>query len=245
MHALTLLLTGLIAGMPAADTTNLRAIVNKAIEAHGGAANLKRYQAVKFTENGKLHSGGQVKSMHGEFAYQWPDRAWFSIEFESRGRKHHMLAILNGTRAWMIVNGKNDRISERLLTERRELTHAQWIVSLRALLDSSMTIASAGETRVDGRLAAGVIVTDKEHRPVKLFFDKDSGLLVKSENVTNDLESHQETTDETFYTDYRTIQGLKIAMRTKVLRDGKLFFETVRAHVTFSEKLDDRLFAEP
>lgn len=221
-----------------------RAILDKAIEAHGGAANLKRFQALKVTGKGKLHSGDRVIPYDGEFACQWPDRTWFSIKFETQQRKYHLVGAINGVRGWSTANGIKERDIDAEIAEEREMLHADWIGSLRAMLDHPIPIAYAGEARIEGQAAVGITVSDEGHRPVKLFFDKKSGLLLKSEAQAKDPESHQEYAYEEIYSDYRTVQGLKFAMRTKVLKKGKLYSERERMQVTPLEKLDERLFAE-
>lgn len=243
MHALTLW-TAMLACTAVRDTPSPRAIVNKAIEAHGGAANLKRYQAVKYASTSKVYREDRVEQYVAKVADQWPDRAWFSIVSGEGARKLHIVAVVNGAGGWVTVNGKKQQDKEPL-SEEREVLHADWIASLRALLDQSIPIAAAGETRIDGRPAVGVIVTHQGHRLVRLFFDKATGLLLKSETVAKDLESHKELSYEQFYSNYRTIQGIKFAMQTRVLQNGKLSSEHEKSEVTLLERLDDRLFAEP
>lgn len=238
-------MTALIGSATRADMPGPRAIVDKAVEAHGGAANLRHYQAYKYKASGKMYSGKRVMPFSGEYASQWPDRAWEDFEFESQGHKYHVIAADDGPRHWTSLNGKKYAMSNDGRLEGREKIHADWIASLRALLDRSIPVTSAAEANVDGRPAVRVTVTDKGYRPVKLFFDKETGLLLKTEMVVKDLGSHQEITLEQFYSDYHTIQGVKVALRSKTLKGGKLFVESEKSHMVLSEKLDDRLFSEP
>lgn len=222
-----------------------RAVVTKAIEAHGGAANLKRYQAFKFSAKGKVYGTKGAADMSFQLACEWPDRARVTSVFESRGRQHTMLVALDGPREWTTVDGKAGGVSKEVLAERREILHADWIASLRPLLDGTMTLASAREERIEGRPAVGVTVSDKGHRPVKLFFDKETGLLLKAELPRKHWESTGEGVEDYMYSGYRMIQGVKFPMRISIRENGKLVAEHERTDVILLERLEQRLFEKP
>ena len=57
------------------------------------------------------------------------------------------------------------------------------------------------------------------------FFDKESGLLLRTESRTANFEG-EETVTVTTYEDYQTIDGFPIARKETTQRDGKLASRT-------------------
>jgi len=103
-----------------------------------------------------------------------------------------------------------------------------------------------GEGGVYGREAVGLRVSRKGHRDVTLSFDKASGLLLRTECVVKDLDSGgRELVVETLYDDYRPVDGVQVAHRFTIRRDGRLYVQSEAVEVKVAEKLDDRLFARP
>jgi hypothetical protein len=254
MHAKSLLVgCALLAGMvPSAtsadgeDPQALRAFIDKAITAHGGAAKLARFKAARFDGKGKLYVNGTATKYTGQFAADLPDREWYSVQLEARGQEHHLVGAVSNRGQWETDNGKkSEPMSQAELAEERERMHSDWVASLRPLVNRSILLKPAGEAEVDGRKAVGVIVAMNGHRPVKLFFDREKALLLKSETQEKNFESGQESTRQELYSNYRMIEGLMIRTHTKTFKDGKLYSESESAHIKPLEKLDDRLFAAP
>lgn len=114
------------------------------------------------------------------------------------------------------------------------------------LKDKAYTLSIAGDEMVEKRPAVGVNVSRKGRREVKLVFDKESGLLVKSENAVKAEElGGREVNQETIYQDHKQVEGVKVPMKTIIKRDGKLFIEAETQDVNFADKLDEGLFAKP
>jgi hypothetical protein len=77
---------------------------------------------------------------------------------------------------------------------------------------------------------------------VNLYFDKATGLLLRTECLVKDLESSgRELVVETLYDDYRKVGGLPVAHK----RDGKPIFVSENSDVRLAEKLDDGTFEKP
>jgi hypothetical protein len=79
---------------------------------------------------------------------------------------------------------------------------------------------------------------------VKLYFDKESGLLVKTESRVKD-DNGQEVTEETLLSDYRDVQGTRQAMKQTVRRDGQPYLECEITECRLAERLDAGVFARP
>jgi hypothetical protein len=119
------------------------------------------------------------------------------------------------------------------------------VANLRGLRDPDVTLTPTGEVKIGTKAAVGVRVTQKGYRDVNLYFDKVKGLLLKSETRGKDPMSGEGFTEAKLYDDYKKIDGLMVAHKVEVTRDGKPHAETELTGVTFSEKFPDATFAKP
>jgi hypothetical protein len=221
-----------------------RALVDKAVKAHGGAANLAKYSAVTGKLKGTFHGLGAAIPVTGEFAAQGADRNKFSIEGEVDGQKFILVQVLNGDRGWVKTDDGTEELSKEDLAEAKEEAYADWVATLAPLQDKKFRLAPVGEIAIAKRPALGVTVSRKGRRDVNLFFDKETGLLVKIESRVKD-DNGQEVTEETFLSDYKNVQGTKQAMKSTIRRDGNLYLECELTACELAERLDTNVFAKP
>jgi hypothetical protein len=100
--------------------------------------------------------------------------------------------------------------------------------------------------KVDGKPAVGVKVSHKGHEDIKLYFDKDTNLLVKVElRVKAQEQGYKEVTQETFLKDWKDADGIKVVTKVVDKRDGKLYIEEEVSDVKYLEKVEAKLFAKP
>ena len=91
----------------------------------------------------------------------------------------------------------------------------------------------------------GVAIKSKGHRRVTLYFETDSGLLVKREQTLLDPSVGKEVLQEVIFSDYREQDGLKHYRQILALRDGKKMVQAKVTRLLFFEALDDKVFAKP
>ena len=241
-----LLSVGLVlAAAPVRADDAAKALVEKAIKATGGAEALKKYPAVTVSFKGTFHGMGQEIPMTGQVTSQGPDRIKMDMEIEAGGQKFQIVNVVTKDAGWTKVAGNVMELGKDQLAEALEQAHAGYVAALYPLDDKAYTLAATGEAKVNDKPALGVKVTAKGHRDVTLYFDKESGLLVKSEHTVKDEGSGQEVVEETLYSEYKEVQGTKQAMKFTVNRDGKLYIQGEATEVHLSEKLDDNAFAKP
>ena len=95
------------------------------------------------------------------------------------------------------------------------------------------------------RPAVGIRVAAPGHKDVSLYFDKQTGLLVKITRQALDAQTGQEVSEERIIQEYQDVNGLKTAKKVLINRDGKKFLEAEVTDVQFLEKVDDSTFAKP
>ena len=227
------------------DAADARALVEKAVKAHGGQEKLDKLPGITTKFKGTFHGMGDGIPMSGEIVTQGPDRQRIDIEVEAAGQKIPILIIVNGDMGWSKIGKDTTELDKDQLAESKEQGYAGWVATLAPLKGKQFKLVTTGEIMIEKRPALGVKVSSKGHRDVDLYFDKETGLLVKSESRVKDEGSGQEVTEESFPSEYKEIQGIKQAMKFMVKRNGKLYMEGESTDVQFSEKLDDSSFAKP
>jgi hypothetical protein len=228
-----------------ARADDARTIVEKAIQAHGGAERLSRVQADRSKVRGSLYINSKAVPFSGEILVQLPTRfkSVFKIDLENRSMT--LVQILNGADAWVSIDSqpkKADPVPHAEMRENLALARAMRLVPL--LTDSSYELTSLGESKVGDRPVLGVRVAVKGRRDLRLYFDKEAGLVVKSEQTLDDGNG-KEITQENYYSDYRDLGGFKRPIRIAAFRKGAKVMEAELLEVKYAERFEDAEFAKP
>lgn len=242
-------LIGLAAVVPnfsfAADDAASRALVEKAIELNGGEKLLSKFKASTSKIKGTIHIAGAPVPFTGEVAGQGQDQLKVVISFSVDGQALSLISVLNRDKGWLKINETPIDMSADQLTELKEQAYSGWVATLLPLKDKAFVLAPFGETEIAGRKAIGVNVTREGHRPINLFFDKETSRLVRSETRVKDDTTGQEVTEESTYGEYKAVDGTQQAMKIAVKRDGKPHADVDVEDLKAAEKLDDGVFAKP
>lgn len=220
-----------------------KALIEQSIKAHGGAEELKKAQISVSQFRGKIQSPVGELEVSGEIASDKDQRQRVSLQFEVMGTKVDVLTVLKNDGGWANANGTIIELNADQITEAREQTHAHWVATLVPLLGPEYKLAGRGEVKVQDKPAYGVIVSRADRRDVQLFFDKETHLLVKTEQRVKD-ESGKEMTEESYFSGYQekdARQPLKISVR----RDDMPYMEAEVTGFQTREKLEDSLFEKP
>jgi hypothetical protein len=236
--AVLLLAGGVVRAQEAAP----KAIIEKAIKAHGGAEAIKKYAAEVVKAKGKVHIMDMAIDYTSETSYQAPNKLRVVVDAAA----FKFTQVVNGDKGWMDFNGEVSEMNKDYMEEARQELHAMEVGRLLPVLEDGYKLSALAETKVGGKPAVGVKVEYKDYRPVSLFFDKDSGLLVKVERRAKDvMAGGAEYTAEVLYGDYKKVEGLQMPYKETINRDGKKFIESEATEIKVAEKLDDKVFAKP
>lgn len=232
---------------PADDQADMKALVNKAIKAAGGAAKLAMFKGITFKEKGIYYGMGQGVEYTGEWSEQQPDKMRMQIDVTAGNMKITFIRVVNGDKVWAKTGGEATAIDNKdQIAEAREECYVGWISSLLPLKNKAFQLSPLGEVKVDGKPAVGVRVSHKGHRDINLFFDKESGLLAKRESVIKDfMADGKEATQETLFSNYKEVKGAKFPMKVVLNRDGKKYVESEMTEIEPKEKIDDAVFGKP
>jgi hypothetical protein len=229
----------------AGDDKASRALVVKAIKAHGGEANLRKGKAMQVQASGTLDFMNNLKFTI-DIAHQDPDKFKHVVQIKIDNKDLTVTQVFNGKKLWINVLNKTTELGDaQLVAELKENMYLERLSGLEPLLEKGIELSPLGEAKVNGQDAVGVRATSKGHRDLNLYFDKKSGLLVKTEARVFDLNTKQEMTQEKIYHDYKDNDGLKVAQRLTINADGKQYMTVEITSVTFLDRHEDSVFAKP
>jgi hypothetical protein len=222
-----------------ADDT-AKAIIEKAIKAHGGADNLAKLKIREEKANFTLDSGGKTFPFTSDSLIHLPHQE----KTTTRRQVATFIHVINGDKAWANIGGKTREATAEQLRVLQARLHADYVVTLSPILkDKGFALSPMGEGKVNDRPVLGVKVTAKDHEDVDLYFDKESGLLVKSEVIRK--VDGQDIVMATVYSEYKETEGLRWPRKKVDYRDGKQERETEITELKFLDKIDAREFDKP
>jgi outer membrane lipoprotein-sorting protein len=246
------LTVALVAAGAAAADEKATAVVKKAVEAHGGADNLNKYKAGKFTMKGDLSVLGMDLEFTGSLAYALPDKYRLQITTEVMGQKLDINQVVRGEKVKSTITVGGMTIpSPGGDDEKEELKTAiamQEAEQLTPLLDDKrFTLKATDEADVNGKKAAVIVVQPKAtKKEFKMYFDKESGLLVKTFHKGHGPGADgqgAEVDEESFHQDYKKVSGVQVPTKLVVNHDGKKFMTVNISDYELLTKLDDKEFA--
>jgi outer membrane lipoprotein-sorting protein len=226
-----------LAGMTRAQD-DPAAILEKAIKAHGGEAKLAKIKGAKWKAKGKIFGTGDPAEYNGEWEVQFPSKYRMAFDTEFNGVPIKRIRVLNGDKGWTRDNKDDtqDLGAATIAEDKRQLT-VQWLATtLLPLRDKAFTLTALKP--------AGLRAVTKDGPDVKLYFDKDKGLLQRYESMVKESVG-KEVKQEVTYDDYKEVDGIQKAMKVTIRRDGKKFLEQEITDFKLLDKPDDRVFAKP
>jgi hypothetical protein len=167
------------------------------------------------------------------------------MQIDAAGQTIELIVVGDGKQAWEKAGDKMQEMAKDKLAEFQHMIYTMHLGQLIPLKDKTFTLTALGESKIGERPVLGVKVSRKGRRDVKLFFDKETGLLAKNETRTLDEFTGKEVTQEAILTDYKDVSGQKRFHKLTLLRAGKLFVEEEFSDQQSHEKLDPKLFAKP
>jgi hypothetical protein len=238
------------AGLAVADE-KVEAVVKKGIEAHGGADALNKYKATKFKMKGDMHVLGMDLEFTGSMAYSFPDRYRLDVDTEVMGQKLSIQQIVKGEMVRSTVKVGGMEMPAGGDPEKEELKFGaalQEALQLTTLLDKKkFTLKAADDEDVNGKKASVVVVTPAGFKKdAKLYFDKTSGLVVKTSHKgigPGDGGAPVDVLEDSYLMEYKQIKGLQVATKMEVKHDNKKFLEFKMTDIEILEKIDDKEFA--
>jgi hypothetical protein len=202
MRGLSLALVTLLLLSPSATAQEnaARAVIDKAIQAQGGLdtlvkaeAGYRKLKGVFKTDN--FHFTGESYSDDG-------NRLKITLRGTDSAGEVRMLVMV-GTKGWSSFNGSIFEFDAKQQARMRRASHADKVAGLVALVrEPGFNLTVLGDSMVAESAAVGVKVQVAGMPDMQLWFDKGTGLLVKTRYPVIDADNEQEVMQEVYYSKF-------------------------------------------
>jgi zinc protease len=222
----------------ASEGQSLREIVGEAITAKGGLAKLRSIRTVRAMATTYVDGPDGRVAVPTRSYIEYPDK--FRVDAEPPAGK--ISQVFAGGTFW-IQDARGTRTApEPVAAEMRSSIERDTVKLLLRLADSP-TKAKRTNVTVDGREMPAIEMAGASGTPVTLIFDP-ATWLIAGQRYTLESPSGPLMAQETF-SDYRDVDGLKVAFKAIARRQGAPRVERVLERVEYNVPLDPSLFAKP
>lgn len=219
-----------------------RETVEKAIEAHGGAATLDKYPAGRSRSKGKIVLANTEYPFTNVVVYQMPGKVRSTFEVVSDNVSRPVTYVANGDKLAAFAGGLAQDLPKPQIEELKTALYVQNLTRLTPLLkDKQYKLAPADGITIDGKPTVGVAVSADGQKDVKLYFDRETHLLTAVERTGFDALGRPADHTEV-YSDYREANGLKYPARTVIKQNGKRYLESETVEFKPLERVESREF---
>jgi hypothetical protein len=220
-------------------------VIQRAIKARGGEERLLKARADRVRMRGLAFLGDKEVPFTIETTVQLPGQMKTVQQLSSQQRTVIIVQGLNGDHAWSTLDGKPEKVEPATLHEMREVLNLNRAARLTPLLaDGTVQLELLSEAKVNDRPAHVVKVVTRGRRDIRLFFDKETGFLVKTEHQLDD-GSGKEMVDERIYGDFRDVGGMIRPIKVVGYRKGAKVMEAELIDVKYFDRVDEAEFAKP
>ena len=226
-----------------ADDNEAKSVIDKAIKAHGGEDNLVKLQLVRVKSKGSMTIMGMNVRFTSDLICQLPKKSKQAVTFELGDQKIAMVQVLNGSKAWVVTDGENKDVEGEERKALQEDNYSNYVESLVPLAkDKDFTLSVIAEAKLNGKPAAGVKVKSKDHKDIELYFDKETGLLVRLVRNAYNSETMKEAVFEIVYSDFKDFNGVKQPAKARLSKDGKKFADVEVTDLQLLDKVNPNEF---
>ncbi len=228
----------------------VRAILDKALQAQGGQPALQKLAIATWQGRGILYRKEEQEKgtpFFGEWCAELPVKFRALYKFRGINGFLPVTTVLNGDKGWRsFTDGRGSQdFDEKRFKEEREEAHAVFISRLAPLLDGGYQLTAQPIGKRDGRYIVGLKVEKPGYRTNRLYFDRQLGLLTYMDRMVFDTELSKDVLQETSFQHFQPMGGATLPQSITIKRDGKLFMEMEITKVEAKPSLDDQLFTRP
>ena len=218
--------------------------VDQAIKAHGGEATLNRALTFVRTASGTLHTFAKPLPFKDQLTVQLPERFRSSVEVGEQDTKFRLVVVINKDTGWQQSGGATMELTKERLGELREEAYVLYLTTLTPLKkDSGMELTPLPEGKVNDAPVIGIKVSQKGHADSKLYFDKNTHLLVKIERRVT--EAGLLVTKEYLYSDHKNFGGVKLPGKMIESMNGRKVSEVSSFNYQFPNRAEESAFGKP
>ncbi len=235
-----------LAGPPIrADETQVKQVLDKAINALGGEEKLSKIEAFNWKSKGKITIEGNENAIKSEATIQGLDHFRSVFEGEFNGNEIKGTAVLSGDKGWRKFGDQGMEMdADAVKNEKRNVYLMVVPATIVPLRSKSFKVESAPDESIKGKPAAALKVTGPDGKDFTLYFDKESGLPVRLVAKVIGWTGEEYEQDSAFNI-YKDFGGFKRATKVSIKRDGEKFVESEIIDFKILDKVPADTFAEP
>jgi hypothetical protein len=218
------------------------AVVDKAIEAQGGANGLERARVLFRESSGMIVINGMETPFTSELTGDLPDR--YRLALKLGQERAAVLFVVNRDKAWHVTGGTTMEAGREMLNEMREegfVLNASTLVPLRR--DKAITLQLMPAGMHLGKPVNVVKASMKGRDDILLTFDKATNLLVKMSR--KGTLAGLAVDKDYLFDDYKEFNGVKLPTRMQETLAGRKYMDSTIKSYRFLSKADDKDFAKP
>lgn len=242
---LTVALAAGVGRLALGDEPDGKAMIDKAIAALGGAAKLNAAKAITWKTKGKITFNDNENTFSSKVTAQGLDHYRQEFEGDFNGNPVKGVTILSGDKGWRKFGDEANPLEDQALANQKRNVYLQLVPEMPTLLKGEgFKVESAEEGKVGDKPAVELKVTGPDGKDFQIFFDKESGLPLKTEATVAGRQGN-ESKQETTFANYKDFDGIKRATKIETKRNGKKFMESEVTDFKVVEKVDPKAFDEP
>jgi len=227
----------------AAYGTSQRRIVTSLVEASGGLEARRSIETLVMTGSARLPAMGMVVPV--TIHQKRPDRMHVEANVQEMGMK--VVTGYDGETGWTL-NPMMGRRPMRLIGV--ELQNAREQADLDGLLVDAEAkgyrLSYAGDDSLRGRPVQKLRLLRADSTDMVFYLDAETHLTLAVEtDSVNPIEGGRKVRSQTFFRDYRDVNGVKLPFEMEVVMGGQTFQVVSFKEMKANEPVDDALFAMP
>jgi predicted Zn-dependent peptidase len=216
---------------------NASELVARVVSAKGGVEKLRAIRTIVSTADMTVESRLGRSTFPATTTIHYPDR----FRTDAMTAVGRLVQVFNKGECW-VQNAQGVRAaSPPLAAELRARVQRDVVRVLLGLVDGRITATRIADIVENGRAMPALEVKQAEARAFTLVLDPDSSLIVRQRYAT---DGDPRIVEEAF-SDYRDVDGVKVAFKTVVRASGLATVERVVRSFRYNVPIDSALFTRP
>ncbi len=217
------------------DISKAREILVSVINAHGGLEAIKAVTSVvsqgqaTIAQMGGIQMGLRVSSLY-------PDK----LRQDMQTPQGDVSILFDGESGFMVSAMGSQPLPPEMSASLKDATFRDPIPLLQYLTDSDIPIQLSGSEEVEGKPASVLLLTQPSGESLKIYVSEETHLILKYAFRETEMGTTMEK--ETFFLDYRDVDGIQIAFNVIQNVNGELYTNSTLTKVEINSELDESLF---
>ncbi len=210
-----------------------------------GGEKLSKAHAASWKAKGTANVNGEEVTFKADWTIQGDSKTHIDAKAEANGSTINVYLILNGNKGWASLSGIQEDMDQERIAEEKERAYVEWLTTFIPLHDSNLHLTALGDSKVSDRAAVGLKVERKGRRDVFLYFDRDTGRLLKAHSRIKDLLTGSEAEQDILFEKYTSEASVPHASKVVYKRDKNPYLDMTIRDFHLEKQAPAKLFQKP